>query len=177
MLFPRAGCVIEGAIMNAAELISRLVRLEEAAGQLGDFVTRDFVIEAQDWILRAQRENLELLRENHLLRHRHEATRHERVQPATGHAAAPPLVLEVVGQSNRRASHRVGRTFGARRTRKSRCLHPSRHGSINERSSRLYRGGRGHLRSPQAAQIQGMELCNCLHQQGREPHQGSRKIS
>lgn len=88
--------------MNAAELISRLVRLEEAAGQLGDFVTRDFIIEAQDWILRVQRENLELLRENHLLRHRHEATRHERVQPATGHAAAPPLVLEVVGQSNRR---------------------------------------------------------------------------
>lgn len=86
--------------MNAAELIVKLVTLEQAAGQLGDFVTRDFIIEAQDWILRAQKENLELLRENHLLRNRREAPRHERMQPAAGQAAAPPLIFHAVAQMN-----------------------------------------------------------------------------
>jgi hypothetical protein len=86
--------------MNAAELIVRLVNLEQAAGQLGDFVIRDFIIEAQDWILHAQKENLELLRENHWLRNRHEASRQERVQPAAGHGAAPPLIFHAVAQIN-----------------------------------------------------------------------------
>ena len=98
--------------MNAAELIVRLVSLEQAAGQLGDFVTRDFIIEAQDWILRAQRVNLELLRENHLLRHRHEAPHHERMQPAAGHMAAPPLIFHAVTPINHRQDQATAEDTG-----------------------------------------------------------------
>lgn len=59
--------------MDAASLIACLVNLENAAAKSGDFTTRAFVVEAQDWILRAQRENLELRRENHVLRLRQSA--------------------------------------------------------------------------------------------------------
>lgn len=93
--------------MDAAELILNLVSLEQNAGQLGDFVTRDFIIEVQDWILRAQRANLELLRENHLLRQRNESPRSERAPQAAGHTAAPPLLFHAVVQSNRRQDQEV----------------------------------------------------------------------
>jgi hypothetical protein len=54
--------------MDAAGLIAILVDLERAAGKAGDIVTRDIVIEAQDWILSIQKENLELRRANYALR-------------------------------------------------------------------------------------------------------------
>ena len=99
--------------MNAAELIVRLATLEQTAGQLGDFVMRDFIIEAQDWILRAQKENLDLRRENQSLRDRHGAPHHERMQPAGGHAAAPPLIFHAVAQIHGRLENAAaGGTVG-----------------------------------------------------------------
>ncbi|HEV2136716.1 MAG TPA: hypothetical protein VGR47_21030 [Terracidiphilus sp.] len=87
--------------MNAAGLIACLVALEHTAGKAGDHVTRDFVIEAQDWILRTQKENLDLRRENHVLRLRTASLRSESEPPTRGHSAMPPFIFRAIAQAKR----------------------------------------------------------------------------
>lgn len=91
--------------MDATDLIANLVSLEKNAATIGNQMSRDFVIEAQDCILRMQRENLELRRENHVLRLRQGSQGEDSSRQDSVSSAMPPFIFHAIAtQRSSRAS-------------------------------------------------------------------------